>query len=410
MKNFSLNNYTSIPACIWGLFLGTFVTRSTSMMVWPFISIILYTKFNFTASMIGLVLSLSIAISSILSFYAGYFSDKVGRAKIIVIGCLISSLAYLILWLSEHQSGFIIGTLLANISWALVNNPIKAVIGDIIEEKQVRENAMYLRYLFLNAGAVVGPYLGIKLSLDINSISFLIVSVSYVIFMIPVYLFGKKIKINLTNNDDFKGTIKVLLNDRVFLMLVINNILMMFVFGHFDSTLPQLITSLGFNGYTEFIASLIMLHAITIVVMQLPFSMLTQKMELETKINIGSVLLILSELMFFISFKYYDVYLLWYIAAFTMSISQTILFPCVNVFIDRLAPNDLRGAYFGAASLYSIGFSISPLVGGTIIQLFNGGVLFQLLAILSVLMLVIFCRMFKLRDKHEINIRRSLKS
>ena len=37
-----------------------------------------------------------------------------------------------------------------------------------------------------------------------------------------------------------------------------------------------------------------------------------------------------------------------------MSLAETILFPTMNVHIDRLAPAKLRGAYFGAASFMSL--------------------------------------------------------
>lgn len=376
------------------------------MMVWPFISIILYTKFNFSPIWVGVVLSVSIAISSIVSFYSGFISDKIGRIKIIMLGCVISALAYLILGISVESLGFIIGTLLANTSWALVNNPIKAVISDLIDEPKLKEQAMHLRYLFLNAGAAVGPFIGVKLGFDVHSLSFFIVSVSYMIFMIPIYVLGKSITLETTNKLSLNKTVKILLNDRVFLLLVVNNIVMMFIFGNFDSTLPQLITSLQFSGYVELLASLIMLHAVTLVVMQLPISMMMNKFTLESKLKIGSFLLISAELNYFFAVKYYDAYSLWYSAVFIMSLAQTILFPCLNIFIDRLAPNHLRGVYFGASSLYSIGFAMAPLVGGVIIGLYNGEALYQLLTLLSFTMLGLFVYIFKIKDCNEVNIRK----
>lgn len=58
----------------------------------------------------------------------------------------------------------------------------------------------------------------------------------------------------------------------------------------------------------------------------------------------------------------------WYMACFVLSMGEVIAFSTLNVQIDRLAPPHLRGSYFGAAALYSLGFALAPLVGGMMIE------------------------------------------
>lgn len=386
---------SEMPLFIWILFIGTFVTRATSMMVWPFISIVLYTRFGFSATFIGLILTLSIALSSIVSFYSGYLSDKIGRLKIIVLGCVVAATSYLLLGVSSNAYGYIAGTLLANLSWALVNNPIKTVIGDIIESRALIERAMHLRYFFLNAGAATGPYFGLKLGISSDSLSFVLVTASYVLLLVSVLVFGKGVSLKAVNTTSFKSTMGVLAKDRLFLALVINNIIMMFIFGSFDSSLPQLMAALAFDGYLPFVASLIVLHASTIVLLQLPLASALSSVSLNTKIYLGSALLVISEAVFALAAHFYDVKPLWYSAVLIMSISQTLLFPCINMFVDSLAPPNLRGAYFGAASLYSIGFSLAPIVGGVFIQRFSGTALYIFLTLASLLMTAIFIGIFR---------------
>jgi MFS family permease len=388
---------SEMPLFIWILFIGTFVTRATSMMVWPFISIVLYTRFGFSATFIGLILTLSIALSSIASFYSGYLSDKIGRLKIIVLGCVVAASSYLLLGISSSAYGYIAGTLLANLSWALVNNPIKTIIGDVIESRPLVERAMHLRYFFLNAGAATGPYFGLKLGISADSLSFVLVTLSYVLLLVGVVIFGKGVTLKAVNTTSFKSTMGVLAKDHLFLALVINNIIMMFIFGSFDSSLPQLMAALAFEGYLPFIASLIVLHASTIVILQLPLASALSSVSLNTKIYLGSALLILGEAGFALAAHNYDIKALWYGAVLLMSISQTLLFPCINMFVDSLAPPNLRGAYFGAASLYSIGFSLSPIVGGLFIQNLSGTALYIFLTLSSLLMTLIFMGIFRQR-------------
>ncbi|MED7670658.1 MFS transporter [Pseudomonas moraviensis subsp. stanleyae] len=395
IKNTVSRYFSEMPLFIWILFIGTFVTRATSMMVWPFISIVLYTRFGFSATFIGLILTLSIALSSIVSFYSGYLSDKIGRLKIIVLGCVVAAMSYLLLGVSSNAYGYIAGTLLANLSWALVNNPIKTVIGDIIESRPLVERAMHLRYFFLNAGAATGPYFGLKLGISADSWSFVLVTLSYVLLLVSVLVFGKGVSLKAVNTTSFKSTMGVLAKDRLFLALVINNIIMMFIFGSFDSSLPQLMASLAFEGYLPFLASLIVLHASTIVILQLPLASALSSVSLNAKIYLGSALLIISEAGFALAAHFHDVKPLWYSAVLIMSISQTLLFPCINMFVDSLAPPNLRGAYFGAASLYGIGFSLAPIVGGIFIQRLSGPALYIFLTLASTLMTAIFIGIFR---------------
>jgi MFS family permease len=61
----------------------------------------------------------------------------------------------------------------------------------------------------------------------------------------------------------------------------------------------------------------------------------------------------------------------WGLACFILSLGEVIAFPTLNVQIDRMAPPHLRGSYFGAAALYSLGFAIAPLIGGVVIELLS---------------------------------------
>lgn len=68
----------------------------------------------------------------------------------------------------------------------------------------------------------------------------------------------------------------------------------------------------------------------------------------------------------------------WLIACFVLSLGEVIAFPTLNVQIDKLAPAHLRGSYFGAAAIYSLGFAFAPLLGGMIIQMYGSRELFIL--------------------------------
>lgn len=77
------------PPLVWTVILGTFMVRTSYYMVWPFLSILLYREYGLSATAIGAMLGATAAISTLVSFYGGWLSDKLGRRNILLAGCLV---------------------------------------------------------------------------------------------------------------------------------------------------------------------------------------------------------------------------------------------------------------------------------------------------------------------------------
>jgi len=103
---------------------------------------------------------------------------------------------------------------------------------------------------------------------------------------------------------------------------------------------------------------------------------------------VGLVLLACSQL--WLAFNPLSFFWGWIGAIIVMSLAEAILFPTMNVHIDRLAPEHLRGAYFGAASFYSLGFALAPLGGGILLDAFDGFWLFFISAMLCTVVMYLY--------------------
>jgi MFS family permease len=66
----------------------------------------------------------------------------------------------------------------------------------------------------------------------------------------------------------------------------------------------------------------------------------------------------------------------WYLATVVLSLGEVILFPTFSLLIDRIAPENMRGTYFGASGLVALGVSLSPFIGGIVLQYAGGPALF----------------------------------
>jgi MFS family permease len=111
-------------------------------------------------------------------------------------------------------------------------------------------------------------------------------------------------------------------------------------------------------------------------------------LSLITRIQVGLVLLMCSQI--WLAINPLTLFWGWIGAIVVMSLAEAILFPTMNVHIDRLAPNHMRGAYFGAASIYELGFAVAPLGGGIILDYFGGYWLFMSGAALSLLVIYLY--------------------
>ena len=63
-----------------------------------------------------------------------------------------------------------------------------------------------------------------------------------------------------------------------------------------------------------------------------------------------------------------------------LSVGEAILFPTLQLQVDRMAPAHLRGSYFGAAGLSGLGFGAGPFVGGLLLEYAGGPATFWVTA------------------------------
>ena len=62
----------------------------------------------------------------------------------------------------------------------------------------------------------------------------------------------------------------------------------------------------------------------------------------------------------------------------------------MSVHIYRLAPAHMRGSYFGAANLYSLGFASAPILGGLMLDHWGGPALYKTCFVLALLVLLLY--------------------
>lgn len=424
----SLAHFKRFPLLMWILLFGSFITRGSFYMVWPFLAVILYERFALSATHVGLILSSAAVISVFVSFVGSALSDRVGRHQLMYASGILYIISFSLLAQVNSIIGYSIVITLCSIATALWRPLTSALIGDIIEDKGTRELAMQSLYFVVNVGCAVGPMVGLWLGLTGEQSSFYITAGAFA-FLLGLLWWGfhqhSSEQSKLDNNNLSKDSLEqleddlveeapsasnidedhnkqpaghkiyqVLVADKLLQCLIFANILCMFIYAQMDSSLIQYLTRAKVPDLLELISAMIFTNALVIISTQFLLLRVMANLALVARIQVGLVLLMCSQI--WLALNPLTLFWGWIGAIVVMSLAETILFPTMNVHIDRLAPEHLRGAYFGAASFYEFGFAIAPLGGGIILDHFGGPWLFFIAAGLTLIVIYLYAILDKL--------------
>ncbi|WNC70743.1 MFS transporter [Thalassotalea psychrophila] len=410
-SDISLNRFKQFPILMWILLFGSFITRGSYYMVWPFLAVILYEKFALSATQVGLILSNAAIIAVLVSFAGSILSDRIGRHKLMYTSGILYIISFSLLAQADSITGYVIVITLCSIATSLWRPLTSALIGDIISDRKTRELAMQSLYFIVNVGCAVGPLLGVWFGLTGEQSSFYITAGAFAFLLILLYWGFHQHKVNIdTTIEQVKQPVEttkpksddaslsqifsVLLQDRLLQCLIFANILCMFIYAQMDSSLIQYLTRQQVPDLLELISSMIFTNAVVIISTQFILLKLMSRLTLTVRIQIGLVLLMLSQI--WLSVNPLDLFWGWIGAIIVMALAEAILFPTMNVHIDRLAPDHLRGAYFGASSFYDFGFALAPLGGGIILDHLGGPWLFMISAGLCLFVIYLYAILEKM--------------
>jgi len=362
------------PPLMWIILFGDFITRGSFYMVWPFLAVILYQKFGLSATEVGVILSGAAFVSVFIGFFGGALSDLLGRKKVMFTTGFVYVLSFVLLAYVDTVFGYIVVITLCSMSKAIWDPPTQALVADILPEADVRELALQARYFIVNVGCAIGPMLGVYFGVTGQQSGFLLSAVTFALWLVLLAVGMQKhgdIEEHKQESDhSLNDTWRILLKDKMLQCLIVANIICLFVYAQMDTTLIQYLTRAKVPELVELISSMIFANALVIICSQFLLLKMMASLTLTHRIQIGLVLLAVSQL--WMAFNPVDAFWMWIGAVVVMSFAEAILFPTMNVQIDRLAPKHLRGAYFGAASFYSIGYAVAPLGGGILLDYLGG--------------------------------------
>jgi MFS family permease len=366
----------SLPGPVWILCAGSFVNRFGSFVA---VFLILYLREKgYSIAEAGFVVSLYGAGNVVAAAVGGLVADRLGRRNAIAIS-MFSSAATL-LALSQADEIVLIGalTVLAGLTGELYRPASAALLADLVPAGQ-RLPAFALNRFAINLGFAAGPATAGLLA-D-RSFTYLFVgdALTSIVFG-ALALAALPEGVRTRRGEERRGEgIRTIARDRAFLFFLVSSVLGAFVYDQANVTFPLHVTESGLSNADY--GLLISLNGLAIVLLELPFTSITQRFPAIPTLAVGSVLVGLgfalnawAESLAALAFTV----LIW-------TIGEIVYAPVASAYVADIAPVHLRGRYQGAFGLtWGISFMLGPLLGAVFFA-WNGDAFWLFCGVLGVL-------------------------
>ncbi|MEO4053065.1 MFS transporter [Solibacillus sp. CAU 1738] len=359
---------------VWIILCGTIFTRIASFMTMPFLAIYLQKELGASPLLIGLTLGVAPLCATFGGFIGGYLTDKFGRKSVIITTVFVWSAVFIGFAVATIAPLFVLLNALNGLCRSFFEPGTQALMIDFTEGNK-RRRLFSVRYTAINIAAVIGPLVGVMIStLSSAVVPFIITATMYalyglfLIFLLNKYEMRQKM---LAAGQSIQHIFRVVLADRKLLLFLAGGILINVGYSQFDSTLPQYI-QLNIADGVKLFSLLIALNATVVLLLQLPISMLTEKISIMKSLTIG-ILFFAGGLMLF---GLADSYWLFIVAMIIFSTGEIFAFPMMNAIIEEIAPETQKATYLGASQFKNIGGFIGPMFGGWLLIHFEAQLFF----------------------------------
>jgi len=242
----------------------------------------------------------------------------------------------------------------------------KAILSENLPMGQ-RAKAFSLRYTLTNIGYATGPMLGVVIA-GVYPIAPFLIAGGIAFFSIFLMIGIPKDSAQppaIGQPQSFLKTLITLKNDRTLIMFTCGCLLSTVVHGRFTLYLSQyLLVTHDSKRALETMAALLACNAISVILLQYQIGRFLKREQLRYWIAGGTSLFIVG----LIGFSLADSLVSWCVAMFIFTLGEMIIYPAEFLFVDTLAPEELRGSYYGAQNLAALGGALSPVICGFLLM------------------------------------------
>src|SRR5438034_1381035 len=157
--------YRKLPRNVYAIGFVSLLNDASSEIIYPLLPVFLSSVLGASASAIGLIEGAAESISSLLKLFAGYFSDRLGKRKALVVsGYALANFARPLLAFASNWHQVLAIRMTDRVGKGIRTAPRDAMIADTVPFEQ-RGLAFGFHRAMDHGGAVIGPLIGYLLVL-----------------------------------------------------------------------------------------------------------------------------------------------------------------------------------------------------------------------------------------------------
>jgi MFS family permease len=349
----------------------------------PLLTLFVSDKLGLNQQDVGLLLGIAVFVATLLSLYGGYIIDRFEKRRLLILSMASSAVGLVLLTFAENLYLTTITLIVTETASSLFLIGSKAILSDNLPVGQ-RAKAFSLSYTLTNIGYAVGPMLGVLIAGAFASAPFLIAAA---IAFFSIFLMTGIAKEPTRSpvggqGQSFLKTLITLKNDRTLILFTAGCLLSTVVHGRFTFYLSQYLLVTSNPQHTmEIMAAVLACNAISVILLQYQIGRFLKREQLRQWIMAGTGLFILG----LIGFSLADSLVSWCVAMFIFTLGEIIIYPAEFLFVDTLAPEELRGSYYGAQNLAALGGALSPVICGFMLMHTPAPTMFYALSALAAL-------------------------
>ncbi|PSS49475.1 MFS transporter [Pseudomonas sp. BBP2017] len=341
----------------------TFVLTLARAITLPYLVVYLAENFALDISGIGLMIGGALIVASLLSLYGGYLIDTLRSYTVIIVSTLVFAIAFVAAIASRELSLFFTSLVVINLALAVVDIAAKAGFCALLAQEE-RSEVFSIKYTLSNVAYAVGPFVGVALIMLDNHLPFLVSAALGLAMCLCYRRWGERSARAQLDGSPQAGFLSVggqLLKDRRLICFTLGGALSAVVFGQFTAYLSQyLVVTTNASEAARYISYLVATNAITVIALQYVIGRRISSRQLMPWLLAGMALFLAGLL----GFSQAQSLLVWCLAMLVFTLGEIIVIPAEYMFIDSIAPEHLRGVYYGAQNLSNLGAALGPVICG----------------------------------------------
>lgn len=356
---------------LWPLFTLDFILHFGRALTFTFFPVYLAGTLGFTPLQAGYALGGSLVMATLAGIYCGVMVDRLTPLRALLLAVLASIFVYAVLPVARTFATVFMMLTAIEVAFTTMHLSVKALLTNLLSAGE-RAGAYSVTYTLINIAFCTAPLLGIALSqITMQTPIWGSGILSCIALAILLYHFRRYQDHLLTVQKAETEQVSI---RQTFFLLIKDTRLQLFTLGGFFSALvyARFATYLSqYLGYVvneteavKLVTLIVTINAGTVILLQYVVGRFINYTNMVLSVIIGSGLLIAALLFYQVS----PVYIFWAIATLLFSLGEVIIVPSEFLFIDSIAQDNMKGAYFGVQNISMLGGGLNSILCGVLLE------------------------------------------